>query len=267
MKNGITVLLVLTVSVLHAWNVPMKKPSFNCRTAVLKTSGKLSFDKQIEEDLLNGIWVEESLSSKTGDESMYFFQFNQFGAAELLEFSQKKGTSKYKTLSWRVELNYEDPLLVLRNKHSGMEQAFQIEQTCKGLDLVNLISGELKRLTYRPQLDAKQHDALKASLAGEWGNRTINSKAPQALSLSYQFKKNGTYTKKLKEKNGIITEQGRWELSRDGQFLMLECNGAKKAELVRIKYIELDELVLEQKLDFQSVGIQIAPAEYFFNKY
>ena len=270
MKKRITIALVLLVSSMCAWANPGEKPSFNCRTALADSNSKVSYDKQIEEDLLSGTWVQEGYHAGTRDEKLYFFQFNQFGAVDFLEFCKKSGASKHKTLSWRVELQYESPVLILRNKASGLEQAFEIEQTCKGIDLVNLLNGESKHLEYKPQLSIRKLAAIKAELAGEWGKSGISLENAGSVNLRYRFDSNGTYSKLLEGSQLSISEQGNWELSKDGQFLILTGTGAKRnsknTEFIRIKFLQLDELVLEQKLEFESVGINVASTDYYFNK-
>ena len=117
---------------------------------------------------------------------------------------------------------------------------------------------------------------MKRQLAGEWGNNSRpvqitpleGSAETREAFMTYRFNQDGTYLKTLKSGNYNLHEGGIWNISKDGKYLVLHKKTQQdelpsdKAELIKIKYLELDELVLEQKV--KEVCTQ--RANYYFNK-
>lgn len=113
---------------------------------------------------------------------------------------------------------------------------------------------------------------LKHKIAGEWGNSSIAIDLPAEpgkvlnMGLNYHFDANGQYSKTLIGNEINISEKGRWEISDNGKQLILFSSNRNYPELVSIKFLESDEMVLEQGLQYESVGIKLNPDTYFFNK-
>lgn len=94
----------------------------------------------------------------------------------------------------------------------------------------------------------------------------------QALSarLTYTFQANGRFEKKLEstELGAALINSGRWYLSNDQQYIVLEYAqlDAPYNEVIAIRHLDRDELVLEQEPTFHKAPAQIQAREFFFNK-
>lgn len=90
--------------------------------------------------------------------------------------------------------------------------------------------------------------------------------------LSFRFRPDGTFTRVLTTRNGSLRfeEEGRWEVSKDESTLLLywpDPDGGQYTQYVRIKMLEMDEMVLEQPLSV--VGqefVALDKNDYYFNK-
>ncbi len=116
---------------------------------------------------------------------------------------------------------------------------------------------------------------IRAALVGRWDNPffTLESQNIHNGSLRYHFRDNGTYTKTLGGAETQIQEEGTWEVSEDGKHLLMRskslCNGQEVAvtQVATIKYLQLDELVLEQSICVDGVAVSAESKDFYFNKY
>jgi len=110
---------------------------------------------------------------------------------------------------------------------------------------------------------------IKKQLVGEWGINGIlirQASAKIQVGMTYSFHSNGMYSKILNNQEINITEVGNWEISEDGKSIILHAHSKHCAEKVRIKLLDLDEMVLEQSLTYEAQGINVKSNDYFFNK-
>ncbi len=111
-------------------------------------------------------------------------------------------------------------------------------------------------------------------LTGQWENMvypfevktTSNGLPMEGAFLRYEFRANGSYVKTLGCKSSRINNSGRWSVSNDGQYLLLYDDCSTTPLKAKIKYIELDELVLEQALVSGEPQFCTGKKDFFFNK-
>jgi len=126
---------------------------------------------------------------------------------------------------------------------------------------------------------AKTAQAVKAeaSLIGRWENPYFvlesgtNGQDTNARSLKYHFREDGTYTRTLGGAETQIEETGTWEISKDGNQLLMKsrsvCDGKVVTTAAAIKHISMDELVLEHTICVAGVIVASEPQEFYFNKF
>lgn len=83
--------------------------------------------------------------------------------------------------------------------------------------------------------------------------------------LEYHFLPDGVLKRRMEQGNTRIEETGRWELSADGQYLLMHFQG-KVAEKALIRYIEADEMVLEYALRIPGSQLCFESRQLFFSK-
>ena len=134
----------------------------------------------------------------------------------------------------------------------------KIKQTCEGIVLVNVADEEALFLDYQPLNTLLKINSTKEHLIGEWTNVTAfkplrkSAKTSRAF-LNYQFFTDGTFTCKYGNKNKTIAEEGTWEISKDGRFLLLQ-NGMGQTQVIKISQVDNHGLVLEQVMETNTVG-------------
>jgi len=120
---------------------------------------------------------------------------------------------------------------------------------------------------------------VSAQLFGRWENMLSANELPDSAreenagpdsesataTLIYHFRTNGTFTRAIDYGATHVEESGRWEVTADGQHLVLHFTG-KEVEIAAIKYMELDEMVLEQSIRVPGANFRIEAKQHFFNK-
>lgn len=131
-------------------------------------------------------------------------------------------------------------------------------------------------------IDDIERSSVYQALSGSWEHTALApdilvseglcATREQALSarLIYTFQANGRFEKKLEstELGATLINSGRWQLSNDQQYIVLEYAqlDAPYNEVIAIRHLDRDELVLEQEPTFHKAPTQIQAREFFFNK-
>ena len=221
-----------------------------CRDYLSKVDKGLTTLENIEFDLLNGKW---SLNETSDNETVFLFDEN--GTAHQFD-KDLAGHTSYQALFWDVAFLKGQPILKL-TEMDHHEKWMNIEQTCSGLTLTNLYGKEILNLDFQPFTAPKKMDKVTASLMGDWANVTElepsdEAAKTQGVFLNYYFESNGHFVHEYGNSESSVTEKGQWELSRDGQFLLLhvfECsepNLAQGVKVVKVNHLDGHALVLEE---------------------
>lgn len=281
MKRGIALILGLILATISSASVTTSINKPKCRESLLNIDASLSLTAQIEQDLLQGVWIQ-----RAGDSFQEMAQFEESGVATFLQAVKMGSLHEGKRFAWTLEIVLEDPVLVLRSLNTGETYRLRVEQTCKGINLINLASGHLRSFDF-VAADAAQQSRKRSALVGKWSNTTAsvtlnNACIPEEdsklkldkVSFQFEFRKDGTFTRTLISRNAdvYLVEEGAWEISKDGKQLLLHCrgnDGEMVTQCTKIKYLEMDEMVLEQPL--VAVGKRFISieedADFFFNKF
>lgn len=117
----------------------------------------------------------------------------------------------------------------------------------------------------------------EASLIGRWENPYFvlesgtNGQDTNGRSLKYHFREDGTYTKVLGGAETQIEENGTWEISKDGEEVLMRsrsvCDDQAVTHTAAIKHLSFNELVLEQTMCVSGVMVTSEPQEFYFNKF
>lgn len=112
---------------------------------------------------------------------------------------------------------------------------------------------------------------MHAALAGRWENTMYPfdenaSSLVEDAFLSYHFRTDGSYVKTLGGAKKSIEEHGRWEVTPDGTQILLFSTDQIAPEVIRIKYIQADELVLEHALKCNVQNFCTQLKSFYFNK-
>lgn len=253
---------------------------YRCRTIAAYSVGDSNLSLQIEKDLLTGVWTQQATVVGGSDRVHTLLQF---AAGGMVDFMQLRSEGGYDTdcLRWWVEVQDNEPLLLLEDR-AGRRDVFRIEQTCHGIQLTNRQTGKRLVLNHHAAVKEAELKQLRGELAGDWSNTMYPfdpvsqagaaGKQIAGAFLKYEFRSDGTYVKMVGGEKVVIKETGAWEISKDGRYLLMHANvleGGRQttsSSMARIKYLQLDELVLEHSLQVQDAKFCTRQKDFFFNK-
>lgn len=258
---------------------PTTTPDTGCRKFTFQNNNELSQADKFRLDLQNGTWVQRGQDSKTA-----VYQFHDYGLVDVLT-SGADQSADFKSLYWTVEVFENQAFLLLSGGAGISSQLFKLEQTCTGMNLSNSATAETTDLTFQPFANAKILDKIRFSLSGKWTSITYPFDLTDNLEkcgtfesikgafLEYEFKENGTYSKKMGAEHLQIEEQGYWEVSADGKYLIMHGVGYTNPEQIyattvaELSYVNPGELVLTQALhvsgDFETIFCTEIKSFYF----
>lgn len=271
---GLLVSLLATISA-HPGNVNL----LQCRSAYLKMDANQPIIERIRTDLLQGIWVRSGQTPAAN-----LMQFRSGGEAIILKSLQLASvdTEKYR---WKLEESMGAVVLVLSRTSGATVKRYFLDPTCDGMVLTNARTGKQTTYEYEPAIDYDSLEKMRQSLSGEWvslqGRVALASAKPngrevsklRSASIRFKFRKDGTFTKEISSNTSDVygVERGRWELIKNGKFLLLHTINQEKVvatHCARIRHLELDELVLEQQLKVSGkfVADWEGDTTFYFNK-
>ncbi len=251
------VILMAAVTLLSA-NIPSEIDLVKCRDYFGNFKKDLSTVQLIEHDLVHGNW---STLSANGNQEKYYF--NREGLLQVLH-SGKDGQVTYHSTFWRVAEFDGQPFLVVSDDQRK-EKLMQVDQTCEGITLRDVVSNEVFQLEYQPVRSTAKLNLTKAYMVGDWTNVSameVAERTPQVRGafLQYQFSTDGTFSRHYGNHTKRIVEIGSWEISNDGQFLLLHIaegdnmESARSTQVIRVAQVDDHGLVLEQVMKTSDVN-------------
>ena len=241
---------------------------FDCRLDAVRFPTYFTAVDRLEADLLQGVWAVES---EEAEQSV--FQFHDYGLVDVIS-SDPAGELSVESLMWKLEERNGAVALILTDS-DFREQIIDLKATCDGLSATIMDSLNDIELILKPSISAKELDRMEASLVGEWNSVTFPSDMAKILgcktdertgitSMQLQFHKNGTYTKICEMPSARLEERGFFEITPDGQYIIFYATSKPDtpsetydASVVRIQYLTIGEMVLEQPVHaFGFAGIQ-----------
>lgn len=248
--------------------------SFRCRDNYKDIDPSLPLTEQLERDLTNGLWMENT-DNEFVEESLLF---ETSGEVEWLKKAEHK-TYKKERYQWTIERK-DNVLNLWLNHQSGQAHCFEITPNCSGITLK--ADGATQHFEFNAPIENDELEALRSNLKGEWenvlsqiqlkalGNPEIPNVSLEGVRVRIRFGDNGHFTKAIiSQESTSFEESGKWELSKDGQYIYLTCtndDGASVTQAVKIKYLKYDEMVLEQPLAIIGKSYSTSKKYFFFNK-
>lgn len=227
-SSALTVLFLIFLSALSLASQGPEGDTPDCRKYVFNTGLNFTSSQLIWHDLTSGLWTQSQ-----ADGSERRFQFNESGQADIFE-ADAQGQLSYESVNWRVEETAGRVFLLIDNGREANEAFFRVKQTCDGIVLLDLESMEEEAMTYLPFESAKRIGVLNEHLLGEWTN--IGPALEDGAS-GLKFKADGTYCQL-----GKAGAQGKWEISKDGQHLVLRPVCEKPGEFTLPVTYQIKEL-------------------------
>jgi len=212
--------------------------------------------EQVEEDLLNNMWTVENTNAERS-----VFQFHEYGLVDVI-FTDENGELSLESLMWKLEQDQGGVNLTLTDSKFN-EHTIHLKANCDGLNATILDSLAGIELILKPTISAQELDRMENSLEGEWNSVTFPSDMAKVLcdkdgwagitSMQLLFHGDGTYTKVCETDAARLEENGFFEITPDGQYLIFYASGnagnpaeTYDATVVRIQYLTIGEMVLEQ---------------------
>lgn len=240
----------------------------DCRLNAARFPAYFTAVDKLEADLLQGMWAVENAES-----GQSAFQFHEYGLVDVIS-TNAEGELSIESLMWKLEERNGNVALILTDADFN-EQMVNLQATCEGLDATIMDSINDIALVLKPTISAKELDRMQASLVGEWNSVTFPSDMAKVVgcntderagitSMQMQFHKDGTYTKVCETPSAHLEEKGFFEITPDGQYIIFYATGQPgnpsetyDASVVRIQYLTIGEMVLEQPVHaFGFAGIQ-----------
>lgn len=137
-----------------------------------------------------------------------------------------------------------------------------------GANSPNECCGQSNDTTFNLDYDAFRK--VRDQLIGKWQNTAytadLGGSDESGAYLRYEFLPNGSFIKTMGAGQMTYEERGQWELNNDGKRLMLYPDGCLSPEVIAVKYLELDELVMEQFVQSQEDDSETEVKDVFYNR-
>jgi hypothetical protein len=196
------------------------------RCRQLTTFSTLSQAKQVENDLVGGIWSLRSENFRST------FEFNANGIASLITESQ--GDLHYEDVLWNVTTLDHSVVLSVTNPEQDTKH-YSVVQNCDGVLLKSLNDHDAQQWMFEKPMLKYEYQTMEMQLVGVW--KSISG-SEDATTTKYQFKKDGTL---LIVEAGIQTP-GVWDLTEDGQYILvtLQNNAGVYFEHFALRIYDID---------------------------
>lgn len=201
-------------------------------------SGKYIADS-IADDLESSLWSSDLL----GDKATLFF-FEQ-GVAESIQVSGDE--PHIKVMSWNVHMCDGQAILTL-SAPDGSSRSFLIDPTCDGFAVRDAF-GRRPHYLNQEAYGSGQQTLTRNQIIGTW--RTEDSNARKMREMSWNFDKDGTFSIAVAPDMYHAVHQGVWDISNDGQYLILYFMHADNpesvytAELIAIKSVDFEDMIID----------------------
>ena len=204
----------------------------------------ISKELRVEQDLLEGVWIEDLDDFDVATKMERIFQFRDFGVLDEIAIFDDGNTSYHHHLWDVVSIDGRVYLDIIDNNLDD-QLRYEVEQNCEGLVLTDVVTQDIIFLNY----SGKQPDffvvALFHNFVGDWMHTVYpfelkgahaeacgTSMEMEGAYLRYQFREDGSYTKEMGNAEIKSIEQGFWEVSKDGQYLVFYVSKDGRPETV-----------------------------------
>lgn len=225
-------------------------------------NGNLTLSAQLYQALPDGVWVG---AAKGGKEAV--LQFHASGKADWFTYG-RNGLSDYREFTWSVQsLGDDEARLELSDRDGRRQLSFEVEPACQGMTLTENGKGIFLSLEHETPTSIAEYRQKENLLAGKWENTTypFDLKSMEGAYLKYAFYKSGKFERMLGCADRNIKESGQWWLAKDGQHLVMRLDDGQTT-VAEVKYLEMDELVLQHVLACDDKDFNTGEKDFFFNR-
>lgn len=233
-------MILFTLMMSLSMTVSAHLPEVACREFIAQ--GQFASEKaRLAADLTGGIWQLQT--QRLGDAEGQLI-FHDFGMADEI-LTHADGTMSYDRLHWTVEsYNGAVFLVVTQTGAEGRTNLYRMTPTCEGMDLVDAASLERIRLIHRGG-KIKAIANMAHYLTGAW----VATEYPFDIArdmddcgtfepirgafLQYSFWSNGTFVREWGNAGITYREQGFWDVTADGDYLLLHVAGTDGQTILR----------------------------------
>ena len=222
----------------------------------------LTLTTQLQRALPDGIWAGKT---QNGQEAI--LQFRTSGTVDWFTFS-RNGLTGYQDYIWMVTpVSENEARLELTASDHSRRFIFQVETACQSLKLTSFNQGIALSLEHESSDSKARRNQKENMLAGKWENTTypFDMKSIEGAYLKYSFHNNGRFERMLGCANQYIKDAGEWWLAKDGQHLVMRLDSGETT-VAEIKYLELDEMVLQHILNCEDKSFATGDRDFFFNR-
>jgi len=220
---------------------------------------------RLNRGLPQAVWQVQGPNSSAS--SLHFYDSGQ-----VYWFKGSNGTlTDINIFDWEIIVGqFGQPMLRFTNA-SG-QHLFEIETACNEIGLIQQQSGAELLLQKVDAMPEQLHARQKQNISGQWGN-TLNplqvkvaaQKEAVNAYLKYDFSPDGKFVRYLGNEKMSIKSTGNWMLAKDGKHLILQFDDGKVA-LSKLKYLSMDEMVLEHTLQSPNEHFITNRKDFFFNR-
>ncbi len=221
-----------------------------CRIEMMDKDTYTSMVNKNEEDLLSGIWTSSALM---GSEETQTLLFDKSGSMLVLSTTFDQGITVNQK-NWRVMDFDGKPFLVISEMNKSKEELYQLTPTCDGIELMNVASGKQLKYNYTSIAQKGDRNQLTKDLIGKWESTNYpfeiakdfsqcGSFVPvQGAYFSIELNKDGSFTKTFGSDLQKYTQAGKWEISKDGKFVIFKTNNinGKKIKTTQLEGMEIE---------------------------
>jgi hypothetical protein len=220
---------------------------------------------QISSGLQKGVWEAD-----LPDQATHSLQFHKSGQANWFVFTSGQEV-ELSIFDW--ELSYGaagEPVLLFSN--ASESYTFEVVTACSSLGLKSIDNNLHLELRPGKVIPAQQYNEQEEMLKGHWGNtitplqvKTAEGQSTTQAYLKYSFEENGRFVRWLGNSQMSIKEEGNWMLAKDGKHVIFQFDNGR-LDVSALKYINMDELVLERLLQGPDEWIVAGGKSLFFNR-
>jgi len=252
------------ISMLHA---QLNAKSSDCTFGI---QGESSPASQISANLPSGLWTGYNQSGE--EVSLQFFES---GLAHWFTHCRERSEKKARLFNWECQTsqNPEGTDLVLWDWSTGQKMIFEVETDCSSIQLESKNRTRALELSYKAPASERRLNHLKRVIAGGWENTTYPfDYKPQEASqleeayLKYRFLPDGRFERQIGNQAKNIKESGSWMIAKDGAHLILTFEDGS-VSVGEIKYLEMDEMVLQHLVSCQDATFNTIRKDFYFNRY
>lgn len=110
-------------------------------------------------------------------------------------------------------------------------------------------------------------DYFGRQIVGVWYNTNYpfeREDQPEGTYLKYEFNADGSFTRIIGHDAFEAKEHGSWSFTGNGSAIVLETSN--RVYEVKVKYLELDEMVLEQEVQVSDTKLCTPRKDFYFHK-